>query len=87
MYFNEKYQEFSKKVRGPLAFYIQQILDEQKGLNLLHPFRNVGTLQIEQGFEDIFTFFNSELNSSNEAFRSFFFEKIQDNKFLEEATK
>lgn len=87
VYSNERFQEYSKRVFGPLAFFIQQILDEQRGLNLVHPFRNLGTLQIEEGFEDVFTFFGSDLKGLNADFRSFFFEHVQNDEFLKKVTE
>lgn len=81
-YDNEKKGQYTKIVRGPMAFFIQQLVDDQKGLNLFHPFRNVGTLDFEQGYSDLFTFFLSEIAKNNKKFEEFFFQELQDEEMI-----
>ena len=44
-----------KKFNPPYSFFIQAIIDEQKGLHFLHPWRNKGELSILPGFESLFS--------------------------------
>ena len=63
-------------LKEPYSFIIQQLIDELFGINILHPYRNLGNISIEPGFTDLFLFMNTELSIANQKFKDFMFDYL-----------